>query len=97
MHFTSVDLPAPLSPSSASTSPRIGLEAHVLQRVHGAEVLLRVTDGEDGCRGGHWRARRLKDPRARLEVVAQHVGLDRQHDDHADGDHLVEDLDVRAG
>ena len=45
MHFTSVDLPAPLSPSSASTSPPIGLEAHVLQRVHRAEVLLRVADG----------------------------------------------------
>ena len=37
---------------------------------------------------------RLLGARARFETVAQHVGLDRQHDDRADGDHLEIDVDV---
>ena len=73
----------------------IGLEAHVLQRMHRAEALLRVADGEDRCgRARSLRPRRLQGARPRLEMVAQHIRLDRHHDDQADGDHLEEDVDV---
>ena len=35
--FTSVDLPAPFSPMSAVTAPRVQLEARALERAHAAE------------------------------------------------------------
>ena len=74
----------------------IGLEADVLERVHRAEALLRVADRENrgSSAPGSLGPRRLNGPRARLQMTAQHVGLDRHDDDEADGDHLEEDVDV---
>ena len=45
--FISVDLPAPFSPSSATTSPACTLEAHAAQRVHAGKALLDVPQLED--------------------------------------------------
>ena len=49
-HLISVDLPAPLSPSSASTSPRVDLEVDAVERRDRAEALGRAADGEHGVR-----------------------------------------------
>ena len=47
MHLTSVDLPAPLSPTSAVTSPGVGGELDVLEHVHRTEALVDVAQFED--------------------------------------------------
>ena len=44
MLFSVVDLPAPLRPSSATTSPRADLEAHVVQDVRAAVVAVQAGD-----------------------------------------------------
>ena len=46
MILTSVDLPAPLSPSSATTSPARDVEAHAAQRFDGAEIARDVFEPE---------------------------------------------------
>ena len=46
-----VDLPAPLSPASATTSPRTQLEADLLERVDAAEALGDLVAAQDGL--GH--------------------------------------------
>ena len=38
-HLISVDLPAPLSPTSAMTSPGVDVEVDLVQHLHGAEAL----------------------------------------------------------
>ena len=43
----SVDLPAPLSPRSASTSPARDVEVHAVEREHGTEPLGRAAHGDD--------------------------------------------------
>ena len=49
MHLMSVDLPAPLSPTSAMTSPGRDLEVDIGQRLHRAERLREVADLEEWC------------------------------------------------
>ena len=94
MHLISVDLPAPLSPSSASTSPRCTLEVDVVEREHRAEALGGAAHGERRRgRGAIMRG----PPAARgtaLEPAADDVQLDGEHDDHADDDRLQERVDV---
>ena len=46
-HLISVDLPAPLSPTSAITSPGADLEVDAAQRLHGAERLGDVAELEE--------------------------------------------------
>ena len=55
MHLMSVDLPAPLSPTSAMTSPCAHLEVDVGQRLHRAERLREVADLEEWCVAHEWR------------------------------------------
>ena len=48
-HLIRVDLPAPLSPTSAITSPRSHLEVDVGERLHRAERLRDPAELEEGC------------------------------------------------
>ena len=64
MHLISVDLPAPLSPSSASTSPWSHLEVDAVERQHGAEPLGRRARA---MRRGRSCQRRLEHPEPLLE------------------------------
>ncbi len=56
MHLISVDLPAPLSPTSAITSPAADLEVDVRQRLDGAERSSRGRELEErrGSVTGQW-------------------------------------------
>ena len=47
MHLISVDLPAPLSPTSAMTSPGYDVEVHLVERLNRAEVLGDLPQLED--------------------------------------------------
>ena len=73
----------------------VDLEVDAVEREHRAEALRRPADreGRDGRGGGHDRAASA-DPEAALEVAAQDVRLDREHDDDADDDELEERVDV---
>ena len=46
MIFTSVDLPAPLSPTSATTSPAMDLEVHAVECLDRSEPLADALQGE---------------------------------------------------
>ena len=45
--LTSVDLPAPLSPTSATTSPALSVERHALEGDDAAELLADILEAED--------------------------------------------------
>ena len=55
MHLMSVDLPAPLSPTSAMTSPERDLEVDVCQRLHGAERLREIPDLKERSLAHGWK------------------------------------------
>ena len=62
----SVDLPAPLSPTSATTSPAIDVEVDVRQRLDGAEALRDAAS----ARGGAWPLRSAAATRRRWSDLA---------------------------
>ena len=100
MHLTRVDLPAPLSPSRARTSPGMHVKVHIVQGDHGPEQLVasRTSNAEDrSVEVVHGRSceSRLQAAEPVLEVRPDHVQLDGHHDhDDAGGDVLPVRVDA---
>ena len=69
MHLMSVDLPAPLSPTSAMTSPAATRKSTSVQRLHGPEALRDPAQLEDG-RGASCRAP-LRRPSCQIPALVQ--------------------------
>ena len=101
-HLISVDLPAPLSPSSASTSPRRRSRSIPSSAPTAPKRLVAPRTASTGIvshrrvAGGRAHACLVacSDPHAALDVAAEHVGLDGQEHDDADRHQLVEGIDV---
>ena len=78
-HLISVDLPAPLSPTSAITSPCAHLEVDVGQRLHGAERLgdsAKLEKGRRRSRGvSHTTERRRRPPGAPPSICYERAVL----------------------
>ena len=74
----SVDLPAPLSPSSASTSPRATSSDTPSSATTAPKRLVASRTCSTGARRRSWRARRLHAAEPAFEMATQHVELDRR-------------------
>ena len=95
MHLISVDLPAPLSPSSASTSPWWTSRSTSSRASTAPKRLVAPRTASAGVprRRDHVTGR-LQHAEPLLEPAAHDVGLDGEHDDDADDDRLQERVDV---
>ena len=80
MHLISVDLPAPLSPSSATTSPRWTSRSTPSIAVTAPKRFVAPRIASAGRRRS-CRPRRGRHAEPPLDVAADDVGLDREEDD----------------
>ena len=98
MHLISVDLPAPLSPSRASTSPARTSSATSSSASTAPKRFVTSRTASAGASRPRWALMPSAPPGRTLKRsstrAAQDVQLDREQDHDADGHQLVEGVDV---